>query len=169
MEFGPVIVRPPTGSRPRRGVRVVALGVALAVVLLAIGAIAWPVWRRTVARRGDAAGAPITQRPSRVVPDSVRIKVEVVNATATRGLARLTTQWLRDKGFDVVSTTTAAEKDRRDSSLVLDRSGHPDWAALAAASIGGARVEARPDSSHYLDLTILVGRSWRAPPQALYP
>ena len=109
------------------------------------------------------------QRPVRVVPDSVRIKVEVVNATATRGLGRLATAWLRDQGFDVVSTTTSAEMDRRDSSLVLDRSGHPSWAALAATAIGGARVESRPDSLRFLDLTVLVGRAWRPPPQALYP
>jgi hypothetical protein len=52
---------------------------------------------------------------------------------------------------------------------VLDRSGHPDWARLAAKAMGGARVESRPDSLRYLDLTVLVGRSWRPPPQSLYP
>jgi hypothetical protein len=109
------------------------------------------------------------ERPRRIVPESVRIKVEVVNATATRGLGRLATAWLRDQGFDVVATTTAAEADRRDSTLVLDRSGHAEWAALAAKAMGGARVESRPDSLRYLDVTVLVGRAWRAPPQALYP
>ncbi len=126
------------------------------------------------ARRGGATGAPdaaplITARPPRLVPDSVRIKVEVVNATSTRRLATLATAWLRDQGFDVVGIGTAAERERRDSTLVLDRSGHPEWATLVAKALGGARVEARPDSSRYLDVTVLVGRSWRPPPQALYP
>lgn len=103
------------------------------------------------------------------MPDSVRIKVEVLNATATRGLGRLATAWLRDKGFDVVGTGTAATAERRDSTLVLDRSGHADWARLAAEAMGGARVEARPDSLRYVDLTVLIGRSWRPPPQSLYP
>ncbi len=140
---------------------------------LVLGATFFVIYR-VRATRAPGTSAPVdatgpATRPARVVPDSVRIKVEVVNATATRGLGRLATAWLRDQGFDVVSTVTAPEKERRDSSLVLDRSGHPDWARLAAASIGGARVEARPDSLRYLDLTILVGRSWRAPLQSLYP
>jgi len=108
-------------------------------------------------------------RPARIVPDTVRIKVEVINATSTRGLARLATAWLRDQGFDVVATGTAPQAEHRDSSLVLVRSGRADWGALAAKAIGGARVESRPDSLRYLDLTILVGRAWRAPPQSLYP
>ncbi len=130
------------------------------------------VFRPKGDRAGDTVGAPASvpaARPTRVVPDTVRIKVEVLNATATRGLARLATAWLRDKGFDVVGTGTSAEADRRDSTLILDRSGHPEWARWAADAMGGARIEARPDSLRYLDLTILVGRSWRPPPQSLYP
>lgn len=109
------------------------------------------------------------RRPERIIADSLRITMEVVNATEIRGLGRQATAWLRDAGFDVVNTTTAPEKERRDSSLVLYGSGHPEWAALAARSIGGARIEARPDSLRYIDLTVFVGRSWRPPPQTLYP
>lgn len=108
-------------------------------------------------------------RPARVVPETVRIKVEVLNATATRGLGRLATAWLRDKGFDVVGTGTAPSAERLDSTLVLDRTGHADWAQLAAQAMGGARIEVRPDSLRYVDLTVLIGRTWRPPPQSLYP
>lgn len=137
-------------------------------------------WFGTRGRRSPEAGA-VTAAPSReasaeravpparVVPESLRITVEVVNATDVRGLGRQATAWLRDAGFDVVNTTTAPEKERRDSSLVLYGSGHPEWAALAARSLGGARIEARPDSLRYIDLTVFVGRSWRPPPQTLYP
>lgn len=112
----------------------------------------------------EQAGAP----PARIVPEGTRIRVEVMNATTTRGLARRASFYLRDLGFDVVDFRTTGE--RRDTTLVLDRSGHPEWAALAAKAIGGgARVEARPDSSRYLDLTILLGASWRPPAQPFYP
>jgi hypothetical protein len=142
---------------------------ALLVVFLAAGGVIFRSRIPAVPRGPVAVDNGATTRPARVVPDTVRIKIEVVNATATRGLARLATAWLRDQGFDVVNTTTAAERDRMDTSLVLDRSGHPAWAALAATAMGGARVEARPDSLRFLDLTVLVGRSWRPPPQTLYP
>jgi LytR cell envelope-related transcriptional attenuator len=74
---------------------------------------------------------------------------------------------LRDHGFDVVElgTTTAT----RDSTLVLDRSHHPEWAQRVARSLGGARVESRPDTSRYLDVTVLLGGNWRAPSQTFHP
>jgi hypothetical protein len=109
-----------------------------------------------------ALDARTSARARRVVPDSVRIKVEVLNATDTRGLARRAMFSLRDAGFDVVSFGNTAE--RADTSIVRDRSGHAEWAAVAARVLGVARVEQKPDSSHFLDLTILVGRSW-APPR----
>jgi hypothetical protein len=141
------------------------------VVLLAAAASGVFFWRSTRPGGAADAGAEATPavRPARVVPDTVRIKVEVLNATSTRGLGRLATAWLRDKGFDVVGTGTAPAAERRDSTLVLDRSGHANWARLAAEALGGARVEARPDSLRYVDLTVLIGRSWRPPPQSLYP
>src|SRR5258708_13617568 len=55
-------------------------------------------------------------------PAGVRIRVQVVNTTRTRGLGRRATQLLRDRGFDVVEVGTAGPA--RDTTLVLDRSGH---------------------------------------------
>lgn len=121
------------------------------LVLLGLGVgviVAWPHLFRGV---GAAA-------VGRIVPDGTRIKIEVLNATNTRGLARQATLLLRDAGFDVVYFGNTNE--RADTTIVRDRSGHADWAALAARAMRGARVEQRPDSSHFLDLTILVGRNW---------
>lgn len=164
MEFGPLNTPPVSAARRRR--RRVAL-----FIVLAAAAVGVARQRSSRPEHVDGAEAAPSRavRPARVVPDSVRIKVEVLNATTTRGLGRLATAWLRDKGFDVVGTGTAPTAERSDSTLVLDRSGHADWARLAAEAMGGARVEARPDSLRYVDLTVLIGRSWRPPPQSLYP
>ena len=116
-----------------------------------------------VAFRGPARQRAV----ARVVPDSLRIRIEVLNASGIRGLARQATFHLRDLGFDVVSSGNSAE--RFDSTLVLVRSGRMDWAELAAQALGGARIEARPDSSRYLDLTILIGARWRPPAEAFHP
>lgn len=96
-----------------------------------------------------------------------RITVEVLNATKVRGLARRAALTLRDKGFDVVSTGT--NRDQFDSTQVLDRTGHRDWAVLAAKAMGGGAVLVRPDSSREVDLTVLIGASWRAPSEPFYP
>lgn len=117
-------------------------------------------------RRGSGSGASILRREVRA-PAGVRIRVQVLNATRTRGLARRATFFLRDRGFDVVEVGTTA--DTSDAVVVLDRSGHPEWAQLVADALGGGRVESRPDSSRYLDVTVLLGASWRPPAKPLYP
>jgi hypothetical protein len=100
-------------------------------------------------------------------PSGVRIRVQVLNATSTRGLAQRATDHLRDRGFDVVEIGTNREK--MDSTLVLDRSNHPEWAKKVAAAMGGAAVLARPDTSRYLDVTVLIGAAWRPPAEPFHP
>jgi hypothetical protein len=137
--------------------RVVAAGALL--VIVAIGASALITREVT----GTVFGIGGDDR----APAGVRIRVQVLNATATRGLAQRATDHLRDKGFDVVEIGTNREK--MDSTLVLDRSNHPEWANRVAAAMGGAKVLSRPDSSRYLDITVLIGASWRPPPQPFDP
>jgi hypothetical protein len=138
--------------------RVVIVGL-IAIILLGAGAVVG-------ARRHGRTG-PLAVRPELRAPDSVRIRVQVLNSTKTRGLARRATMLLRDRGFDVVETGTV--NDLRDSSLVLDLSGHPDWANRVAQVLGSARVESRPDSSRYLDISVVLGASWRPPAVPFYP
>jgi hypothetical protein len=123
-------------------------------------------WLALTLVRASPMGRPAARIP-RVVPESTRVKVEVLNATDTHGLARRAMFVLRDAGFDVVYFGNTAE--RSDSTVVRDRSGHAAWAALAAKAMHGARIEESADSSHFLDLTILVGRNWTPAREPLYP
>jgi hypothetical protein len=95
------------------------------------------------------------------------VRVEVINATRTSGLARRATRLLRDRGFDVVTYSTSGAL--QDSTTVLDRSNHPEWARLVGEALGGARVQARPDTSRYVDVTVVLGATWRAPSQPFSP
>ena len=99
-------------------------------------------------------------------PEGARVKVEILNATKVRGLARRATLYLRDRGFDVVLIGTT--RLQQDSTLVLDRSHHPDWAALLAKTMH-AHVAERPDTSLYLDATVLIGNDWTPPAEPFYP
>ena len=103
----------------------------------------------------------------RVVPEGTRVRVEVLNGTAVRGLARRATRAMRDAGFDVVASGNGDAE--ADSSVVYVRSGRMDWGAWAVTALGGARLIARPDTSRDLDLTIVVGRRWRPPPEPFNP
>lgn len=139
---------------------------ALAAVVLATGGAVLHLTRR------PAGGVVVSPRPTKApaaarAPEGVRVRVAVLNATKTRGLARRATLYLRDLGYDVVEIGTVTPV--RDSTLVLDRSGHPDWARRVGRAMGGARSESRPDSSRYLDVTVLIGANWRAPAEPFYP
>ena len=130
------------------------------LIVLVIG-VGWWWTSRDSAAAVRVRDGVVVERVARVVPSDTRIRVEVLNGTGRRGLARRGTTAMRDAGFDVVGTGNWDAM--ADSSLVLVRTGHMDWGALAAKALGGARIEARPDSSRYVDLTIVLGTRWRAP------
>ena len=134
----------------------VVFGAAYAITARRHGVPVWP------------GVAPRTGYNTAMAAPGVRIRLQVINTTHTRGLATRATRMLRDHGFDVVEVATGGPL--RDTSLVLDRSGHPAWAATVARVLGPvARSESRPDSSHYLDVTVLLGSAWRPPAKPLDP
>jgi hypothetical protein len=118
-------------------------------------------------RQHGVVGRPLIPTSQVRAPEGVRIRVQVLNATKTKGLARRATTLLRDRGFDVVETGTLTQT--RDTTLVLDLSGHPDWANRIAQIMSPATVTARSDSSRYLDIALVLGSSWRPPPQPFNP
>ena len=133
----------------------------IGALLIGMGAVA-----RYYLRSGPRLRSSRTS-VGRVVPEGAHIRVEVLNATDTKGLARRAMLVMRDAGFDVVFFGNSSE--RGDTTRILDRSGHADWAALAARAIGPSHVEQKPDSSRFLDLTVLVGRNWTPPLEPLNP
>jgi hypothetical protein len=140
----------------------IGLGAGLLLVVLSASA---------VVMRTRRAPAPLLQtmitHPDVRAPEGVRIRVQVLNTTNTRGLARRATRLLRDRGFDVVEFGTVGPTI--DTTVVLDLSGHPEWAESVSRIMAPARTRARRDSSRYLDVTVLVGSTWRPPAEPLYP
>ena len=55
------------------------------------------------------------------------------------------------------------------AATLMERAGEAAWAQRLSRAVGGAPVEARPDSSRYLDVTVLLGASWRPPAEAFNP
>jgi hypothetical protein len=154
--------------------RRVALIAAGVVALLAVtaGVVRYRSSSGSASARHDPGAKATTSSSTSSLPEpewatGTRITVEVLNATRVRGLARRAALTLRDQGFDVVSTAT--NRDPFDSTQVLDRTGHRDWAVRAAKAMGGATVLVRPDSSRNVDLTVLIGATWRPPSQPFYP
>lgn len=146
-----------------RGTRRIA---AAAVAVAVLGAGAWALLRAGAAPDVDAPAAVVVDSLA-LAPPGVRVRVEVLNASRRRGLARRATMHLRDLGYDVVANGNATEQ--RERTLVLRRGGEPAWAERLGRALDGAAVEARPDSSRHVDLTVLLGRDWQPPPGPLRP
>src|SRR5262249_41328923 len=92
--------------------RVVLIGLSVLSVLVLGGA--------TLAHRMTRRGEPIVARSNpdlERAPTGQRVRVQVLNATRTRGLGRRAAAFLRDRGFDVVEVGTLNQQ--RDSTLVL--------------------------------------------------
>ena len=88
-----------------------------------------------------------------------RIRVEVLNAAGIPRLAQRGTDRLRDRGFDVVYFGNA-RGFHADTSLVLDRVGDPEAAQEVARALGVGRVRSVPDTSLYLEATVVLGTDW---------
>jgi len=144
-----------TRTGPRYGRIVLAL-----LVLIGLG---WGGWRLL---RGSASDLDRYAPADARAPEGTRIKVEVLNGTRTKGLARRATQYLRGRGFDVVGAGT--ETEARATTVVYDRSSHPEWARLVARALN-APVVSKPDSSRYLDVTVILGADWRPPALPFHP
>ena len=144
------------------------LYVLLVLLALAGTVIGVRQWKRHRARTADVNALPSYDDDAynTRAPEGVHITVEVLNATKSHGLARRATMYLRDRGFDVVLISTT--RQQLSQTLVLDRSNHPLWAQLLAKAMRG-RVESRPDTSSYVDATVLIGANWSPPPLPFYP
>ena len=112
--------------------------------------------------------ASVTAATRSALPTGVRIRVQVLNTTKTRGLARRATQLLRDRGFDVVEMGTVGPHDGHHARARPVGTSRVGGRRREGHGAGAHRARAR-DSSRYLDVTVLVGSSWRPPAEPLYP
>lgn len=143
----------------RRGVILIAAALVVAAALLA--------WLTSSIGTGVQAGLP-SEAPRAEAPAEQRIRVEVLNAAGIPRLAQRGTDLLRDRGFDVVFYGNASGYSP-DSSLVVDRIGDLAAAMAVAEAIGIERVRLDPDSTLYLEVTVVLGRDWesKAPAESL--
>lgn len=134
--------------------RQVALGLTLLLVLVLLGSLVAGIGR------GHPPVTSLVTPAAAPAPPEGRVRVEVLNAAGIPNLARTATLRLRDRGFDVVYFGNARGFSP-DTSLVLDRAHHPDAARQVAAAIGIDRVLTRPDTSLYLDVSVVLGKDWK--------
>lgn len=90
-----------------------------------------------------------------------RVEVEVLNGCGIPGVAEQFTDYLRDRGYDVVRFTNAQRYDYP-RTLVVNRGTDITQARLVAQTLGveSNAVENMPDPSLQLDVTIVLGQDY---------
>lgn len=88
-----------------------------------------------------------------------RVRVEVLNGGGVRGMAALARDHLRERGFDVVYYGNASSFDH-EITVVLARTGSNDTARGVAGVLGVDSVAAAPDTTRFVDVTVLLGSDW---------
>ncbi len=130
--------------------------VGIAVLALVLGAFVASTLMRHVDQRERPDSEPGVEATAPPV-SRTRIRVEVRNGAGLPGAAERVTDLLRRRGFDVVDFGNARRFDH-ERTHVLDRIGNPGYARDVAAVLQGVPIESAPDSSLYLDVTVMIGR-----------
>ena len=90
--------------------------------------------------------------------DGPRVTVEVLNASGTPGLAKVSTRLLRRAGIDVVAYGNAPEAlGKLDSTRIVVRRGTEAVGQRVRRALGRGRVVVQLDSARLLDATVLLG------------
>lgn len=104
------------------------------------------------------------QDPTIVEGHRIRaIQLDVLNAAGERGLAQKATDFLREKGFDIVEMGNALTRDQS-QTVVIDRTGNMEAAKRVAEALGVPREQViqKIDLTLYLDVTVLIGRDYES-------
>lgn len=83
--------------------------------------------------------------------------MEVLNASAKPGLARVGTRVLRRAGIDVVAFGNAAEGGTLDSTRIVVRRGGAEVGKRVRAALGVGRVVVQLDTARLLDASVFLG------------
>lgn len=134
------------------------MGVVVVTLLGGLG-----IWLASrAARDGDGGVAPSAASDSAAAALEKlgdRPQVEVLNAGGVPGLARQATEFLRQRGFDVVYFGNA-DDFQEDSTVVIARTPDPAAARRVARAMGVTRLRVEPKPDLYVDATVRLGRDW---------
>lgn len=133
------------------------LNAALVVLGLAVMILLYALVTRSVGTRTDPVRA---ENPANLVGKI--IQVEVRNGCGVDHLAAQATQFLRDRGFDVVEVGDHTSFDQQ-QSVVIDRVGDLESARRVAAAldIPEDRVIQEIRSDYYLDASVIIGHDYK--------
>lgn len=90
-----------------------------------------------------------------------QVQIEVLNGCGVTGVADRLTEYLREKGFDVVNKGNYSSFDI-DNTLVIDRSNNLDKSSMVANALGleNKSIVRQFNNQYFLDVTLIIGKDY---------
>jgi aspartokinase len=88
-----------------------------------------------------------------------KIQVEVLNGCGEDGSAQTFTKYLRSKGFDVVSIGNADNFEYQETKIIC-RTTKKNYAKQVANALGIKKISIEPDSTRFVDVSVIVGKDY---------
>lgn len=100
--------------------------------------------------------------PKNVILPS-QVQIEVLNGCGVSGVAERFTEFLRERGFDVVNKGNYSSFDI-DNTIIIDRSDNPEKSGMVAEAMGVNKksVVKQFNNQYFLDITIIVGKDYNS-------
>ncbi len=112
-------------------------------------------WLRQAVRQVEETLAKTEEE----IGEDTAVTVEVLNGTASSGLARRTSELYEDFGFDVLRFSNA-ESNQIEHTLVIDRRGVGETAERAARVIEANRIVVDVLENTDVDVTLILGKDF---------
>jgi hypothetical protein len=150
----------PTDSRKK--VTNVVLNVSILALIIVCGYLIFSIAIKTFSSN-DRNPVQITDTTDKVTNQpNLTMQLDVRNGTGEDGIAKMFTDYLREKGFDVVEMGNY-NTDDQEKSLVLDRKGNKQNCKKIAQALGVSdkNVIQQINKDLLIDATVVIGKDYK--------
>ena len=156
------MAKTPPKESSRKKVTNTILNISILILFIVCGYLIFNIVNKTISGSKrqpveitDTSGI-VTKQPN------LTMQVDVKNGTGEDGVAKLFTDYLRDKGFDVVEIGNYGTEDQ-EKTLILDRKGNASNCKRIAQSLGISDKNVIPQINEklLLDATVVIGKDYK--------
>ena len=140
----------------------VVLNVSILILIIVCGYLVFSIVIKTFSS-SERKPVQITDTTDKITNQpNLTMQLDVRNGTGEDGIAKLFTDYLREKGFDVVEMGNY-DTDDQEKSLVLDRKGNKQNCKKIAQTLGVSdkNVIQQINKDLLIDATVVIGKDYK--------
>lgn len=151
-----------TKDNKKKNLTNITLNFSIIILFLICGYLVFSITSKTMSSKNKGP-VSITDTTNKITNQpNLTMQLDVRNGTGEDGIAKLFTDYLREKGFDVVEIGNYNTEDQ-EKSLILDRKGNLQNCKKIAASLGVSdkNVIQQINKELLIDATVVIGKDYK--------